>query len=316
MITMFNAMHRPRWFVRWKALIIGTALLALSACSALRLGYGQAPQLAYWWLDGYADFTSEQAPRVKAALGQWFAWHRATQLGDYADWLARQARLAEQATTPEQVCRLSDELRERFNTALSQAIPLAAPLLPGLSAAQFKHIAQRNQKALDEFRSEYAKGDAAERRSRQIKRATSRYEDFYGRLNEAQRSALADSADNSPFSADLALAERRERQAETVHALRQMAAEHIAHPDRAAAALHALAARMQRSPRAEYRAYERRVIDHQCQLVSRIHNLSSPEQRGALRAKLKGWEDDLRALAAQPANGLPLSPAPSVVAPG
>ncbi len=303
MITMFNAMHRPHWFVHWKALIIGTALLALSGCSALRLGYGQAPQLAYWWLDGYADFTADQAPRVKAALAQWFNWHRSTQLGDYADWLARQARSAEHATTPEQVCRLSDELRERFNTALTQAIPLAAPLLPGLSAAQFKHIERRNQKALDEFLSEYAKGDSAERRSRQIKRATSRYEDFYGRLNDAQRGALADSVDNSPFSAEVALAERRERQAETMQALRQMATEHSAHPDRAAAALHALAARMQRSPRAEYRAYERRLLDHQCQLVARLHNLSSPEQRGTLRAKFKGWEDDLRTLAAQPANG-------------
>lgn len=315
MITMFNAMHRPRWF-HWKALIIGTAVLALSGCSALRLGYGQAPHLAYWWLDGYGDFTPEQAPRVKAALTQWFSWHRSTQLGDYADWLARQARLAEQATTPEQVCRLSDELRQRFSAALTQAIPLATPLLPSLSAAQLKHIEQRNQKALDEFRSEYAKGDAAERRSRQIKRATSRYEDFYGRLNEAQRGALADGVDNSPFSADTALAERRERQAETMQALRQVVGEHSAHSDRAAAALHALAARVQRSPRAEYRAYERRVVEHQCQVVARLHNLSNLEQRGALRAKLKGWEDDLRALAAQPANGAPFGPAPGVVAPG
>ncbi len=300
-------------------MIIGTALLALSGCSALRLGYGQAPQLAYWWLDGYADFTPEQTPRVKAALAQWFAWHRSTQLGDYADWLARQARSAEQATTAEQVCRLSDELRERFNTALTQAIPLATPLLPSLSAAQFKHIEQRNLKALNEFRSEFAKGDTAERRSRQIKRATSRYEDFYGRLNDAQRGALADGVDNSPFSAEVAMTERRERQAETVQALRQMATEQSAHPD-PAAALHALAARMQRSPRAEYRAYERRVVDHQCQLVARLHNLSNAEQRATLRAKLKGWEDDLRALAAQPANGpqpgAPFGPAPSVVAPG
>ena len=34
------------------------------------------------------DFDAEQAPRVKAALEQWFAWQRRTQLADYAELLA------------------------------------------------------------------------------------------------------------------------------------------------------------------------------------------------------------------------------------
>ena len=43
-------------------------LPALSGCSALRLGYANGPQLAWWWIDGYFDFSREQAPQVKQAL--------------------------------------------------------------------------------------------------------------------------------------------------------------------------------------------------------------------------------------------------------
>ena len=74
-----------------KAAIIGGCLLALlllGGCSAVRVGYNQAPTLAWWWLDGYMDFDATQAPKVKDTLAQWFAWHRSTQLPDYADLLA------------------------------------------------------------------------------------------------------------------------------------------------------------------------------------------------------------------------------------
>ena len=64
--------------------------LLLSGCGlALRLGYNQGPSLALSWLDGYAEFDDAQTLRVRAALDEWFAWHRRTQLPDYADVLAR-----------------------------------------------------------------------------------------------------------------------------------------------------------------------------------------------------------------------------------
>ena len=50
-----------------RVLIIGFSLLLLSGCSALRLGYNNGPQLAWWWLDNYVDFSSEQAPPAKRA---------------------------------------------------------------------------------------------------------------------------------------------------------------------------------------------------------------------------------------------------------
>ena len=35
------------------------ACLLLAGCSAVRLAYNQAPDLMYWWLNGYVDFDAE-----------------------------------------------------------------------------------------------------------------------------------------------------------------------------------------------------------------------------------------------------------------
>ena len=58
-----------------------------------------------------------------------------------------------------------------------------------------------------------------------------------------------------------------------------------------------LAGRLTRSPRADYDAYRQRLLQENCAVAAAMHNAMSPVQRQAARAKLKGWEDDLRALA-------------------
>ena len=81
---------RARWPIIAALLLV---LAALSGCGmALKLGYGQGSALAFRWLDGYADFDDAQSLRVRAALDEWFAWNRRTQLPDYADALSRVAR--------------------------------------------------------------------------------------------------------------------------------------------------------------------------------------------------------------------------------
>ncbi len=70
--------------------------------------------------------------------------------------------------------------------------------------------------------------------------------------------------------------------------------------DRVVAALRALAERTERSPDLAYRAYQVALTDYNCGFAARIHNAMNPTQRQAARDRLKGWEDDLRALAAAP----------------
>jgi hypothetical protein len=299
MITMFRAMRASTA----KAAIIGGWLLAallLGGCSAVRIGYNQAPTLAWWWIDGYLDFDAEQAPRVKEALNQWFAWHRSTQLADYAGLLAAAQVQVLQPATPAQICRWSDDLRARLVAAVTQGVPLAADLLPGLKPEQLAHLERRLHKSNRQFEEDFLQQDADERLQASVKRTIDRAEMLYGRLDERQRQLVATGLAASPFDAGQWFAERKAVQNEMLQTLARLAAGGPARADRESnlAGLQALAARVQRST-GPYRSYQQRLTEYNCAFVAQLHNSTTPAQRQVARGKLKGWEDDLRALAAQ-----------------
>jgi Family of unknown function (DUF6279) len=287
-----------RWIIGVSCLLLA---LALGGCSAVRFGYNQAPELAYWWLDGYADFDDTQSPRVRDALARWFAWHRRTQLPDYAALLARAQVDVLADTTPDRACGWWTELRNRMDTAFDQAIPLAAEIAVTLSPEQLRHIERRYAKANEEFREEYLAIDAKERLAQSVKRAIERAENIYGRLDEAQRERVAQSIAASPFDAELWLSERKRRQQDALQMLTSVAGETNGR-ERAEAGLRAWRERIERSPRDTYRRYTEKLTQFNCSFSAALHNSTSAAQRQTAVSKLKGWEGDVRALAGA-ANG-------------
>lgn len=267
----------------------------LAGCSALRLTYNQGPALAYWWLDGYIDFTSDQAPRARAALDAWFAWHRATQLPDYAEQLVALQAEAVDNITPAQVCHWTELAQQRANAAYDHALPALAQLARSLSAAQIDHLEKHYAKGNAEAAHDFLQPDLAERRRAAFKRTLERAEDFYGTLDVAQRKLLADGLNESPFDPAQWLNERAARQQDILRRLRQLLAERADGP-RAEVALRAVGPEMWVSPRPAYREQQRRVTEANCTLIARLHNAARPLQRRKAIERLRGWELDLRAL--------------------
>jgi hypothetical protein len=282
-----------------KRTIIGWLALALMGCSAVRLGYNNGPQLAWWWLDGYVDFSREQAPLAKQGIERWFEWHRATQLPDYAAVLADAGSKVLEPTTAAQACRWQARVRDALDPALDRAIELAADLVPGLGEPQLRHLEQRYAKGNDEMRSDFLQPDPALRKRESVKRTVERAERLYGSLDEPQKRLIEVGVAASPFSPELWLAERERRQRDTLQVLRRLLAER-ADRDQRLAAVRMLAARAERSPDPEYRAYQLKLAEYNCAFAARIHNATTPAQRQKARDTLKGWEDDLRALIAPP----------------
>jgi len=282
-----------------KRTIIGWLAFALMGCSAVRLGYNNGPQLAWWWLDGYVDFSREQAPLAKQGIERWFEWHRATQLRDYAAVLADAGTKVLEPTTSAQACRWQARVRDALDPALDRAIELAADLVPGLGEPQLRHLEQRNAKGNDEMRSDFLQPDAALRARESVKRTVERAERLYGSLDEPQKRVIAVGVAASPFNPELWLADRERRQRDTVQVLRRLVAER-ADRDQRLAAVRMLAVRAERSPDPEYRAYQLRLAEYNCAFAARIHNATTPAQRQKARDTLKGWEEDLRALIAPP----------------
>ena len=275
--------------------------LLLSGCSALRIGYSQAADLAYWWLDGYADFNGDQTRRMRDALAQWFVWHRKTQLPDYAQLLVRAQNEVRVDTTPARVCEWQGELIKRAHTAWEQAAPAAAEWALSVTPQQVQHLERRYAKANDEFRGDYLQEDPRERTEATIKRTVERAESLYGRLDATQRTRVAAAMARSPFDPELWLAERKQRQQDALQLLRRLAAEG-ASPEQAQGALRVYVAQLERSPRETYRRYSERLAAFNCDFAAGLHNSTNPAQRRTALNKLSGWEGDVRALAAQSFN--------------
>lgn len=282
-----------RFSRRW---IIAALTLLLAACSALRFAYHQGPDLAYWWMDGYAEFNEVQTPRVREALDQWFRWNRRTQLADYATLLARAQDEIVRDATPAQMCRWDAAVRERIGVAFDAAVPAIAAIAPSLSAEQIRHIDKRFAKRNAEFRDDFdLDEDRAAQQRASTKRALERAEMLYGRLDEAQRERIRRGVAASPFDAGRWLAERQARQADILATLTRLSGEHLPQAE-AERAVRAVAERVAHSPRAEYRDYERTLTAYNCQFAAEVHNATTTAQRVAALRKLKGYESDLRAL--------------------
>jgi hypothetical protein len=276
-----------------KAAIIGVLLLLLAACGALRLAYGNAQQLAWWWLDGYIDFQGDEVPRAKAAIDRFFDWHRTSQLGDYGAALAAaQAQVASPAS-PGLVCDWQRRLRDLSEPALMKSLELGADLVPALGEPQLRHLESKFASNLADMKKDYLQPRADERQKAAIKRVVERFEQFYGRVGDPQRQVIVAGVTASPFDPEAWVAERERRQKDTVQTLRRLVTERASR-DQIIAAMRVLVERTETSPDPMYRAYQQRLSDYNCAFMAQIHNATTPSQRSAARERLKGWEEDLR----------------------
>lgn len=262
----------------------------------MKFGYNQGTELGYWWLNGFIDFTDEQAPATREALGSWFEWHRRTQLTDYAALLEKARGEVRTDITPPQACAWVDRVGERLDRAVEQALPAAAQIARTLTPQQIQGLSRRYARRNAEFREEFLQPDPAERMKASVDRAVERFERVYGRLDAAQRALVAREIAASPFDPVRWMAERERRQTELLQTLTRLQADG-APPAAMAVALRGFLQSQQRSTDPAYRDYQRRLLEFNCAFAARVHNASTPAQRELAATRLKGWEEDLRTLA-------------------
>jgi hypothetical protein len=285
-----------RHFRRW-ASIIGALLLVLgvSGCSAVRLGYSTAPNLAYWWLDGYFDFDNTQTARLRTDLQSLHAWHRADELPLYAEVLKNLQASAAQPVNPEQVCNLYGYLQTRVQAISDRFAPTLATLAPTLQPAQLEHIAREFDKRNRQWREEWLDGTPAERFGRRVKQLVERAETFYGGMEAAQLAAVRTHVAESGFDAAVNYRETLRRQQDALQTLRDLRAPSVT-DIHALAEMRALIARSLASPDPAYREYADRLTTQSCAAVAAIHNSTTPAQRNKLAQTLQNYGNDVRAL--------------------
>ncbi|TAG27475.1 MAG: hypothetical protein EAZ37_04745 [Burkholderiales bacterium] len=280
---------------RLAVLIIAVSLL--SACSAIKLAYNQAPDLSYWWLDGYFDFNEQQTPIVREELSKLFAWHRSNELPKTAQLLSQAAQLMPGEVSLQQACALYSQGRGLIDNITNQALPYLADMAPTLTTEQIAHLKRKYAKNADEFSRNYIKGSAASIEAKRVKQAVDRSEMIYGKLEEAQIAAVKKEVNSSAFDAAFSLKERQRRQQELIDILTNLAVTK-ANSQNSQQAIRSYIQRAWESPDLAYRAYSQRLTQQACQSFANVHASTTAAQRANAVKVLKGYETDMRTLSA------------------
>ena len=282
---------------RFPLLLAIMALSLLQACSAIKLAYNNAPEFGYWWLDGYVDFTESQTLKVRAELARLQQWHRTDELPKIADLLQKAQRLADTDLAPGPVCALFAETRTRFDAVTLQAEPAAVALATSLSPEQIAHIDRKLTKVHQEYRDDWLKLTPAERFDKRFKANVERSEQFYGKLEERQRTVLRAGLEASSFDVQASYTERLRRQQDFLQTLRQVAGK--TNQTEVLATLRGYLDRSINSPNPTYRAYSNKLTNESCALFAQIHNTTSPEQRTRAVRRLADYARDAMELNGQ-----------------
>ncbi|QJW85243.1 hypothetical protein HK414_23085 [Ramlibacter terrae] len=171
--------------------------VGLAACSAIKLGYNTFDDVAYWWLDGYIDFTDDQAPRARAELDRLHAWHRSGELPRFVEMLQRMERMAPGSVTPQQACGIAGEVQDRLKLVADQAEPAVLALVADLTPDQLRHLERKYRSTNDKFRKEWVHEPLAAQREKRYERMLDRLEMIYGRLDAQQRRVLRQGIEHS-----------------------------------------------------------------------------------------------------------------------
>lgn len=278
--------------------LLGVAVV-IGGCSAVRVGYNNAPTVAYWWLDRYFDFDADQSVRVRADLKALHDWHRAQELPRAAELLRRLRQDTPQATTPEQLCGLYADIKERGVAGLQRMVPTLAALVPTLQDAQIARIANNFEKRNEHWREEWLDGPPAQRSERRAKQMISRAETFYGSLTPEQVSLVPVLLGASGTEPETLFQERLQRQQDALQTLRTLRDTPGTTQAQREAQLQALLERAVQPTDPLVRQAWARWAGQSCAVAAALHNSSSLAQRQRLVDNLQRYEADVQILMAQ-----------------
>ena len=303
LLTEKNSSTRPRMHLGARLssrlaqpLVALLVTASLAACGVIKMGYNNADTVVPLWLNRYLDLDSAQKGLVRQRLKSLLAWHRSTQLPDYARLAADLQKRAADPITTADFALLDKEMLRRAETMVEHAIPDAADLLLTVKPEQVKTLQKKFADNDEKFRDDNLRGDVERRQKVRYEKALDRAEEWYGRFDRQQRAAIRRASDARPLNNEFVLAERQRREDELVALVGRVVRDK---PPRETVIglLHTYYERLELSPDRERRAFQEALHHATDEMNSAIANLATREQRDHAVEKLQQWIDDFKKMA-------------------
>lgn len=274
--------------------------LAIAACSTIRFGYNNADTLVLHTLSRYVSLTSEQEYAVKQRTAHVLAWHRSTQLSDYAAFIQRARVSIDGNITPAEVLEFNEGVNTRLAALGERVAPDAAMLALTLTPAQIDQIERKLSDDNIKARKESAQ-ELKQAIDERAKKYAERAEFWFGRLTPPQMQLVKASLANRPVDSLYWLEARERRTKDLVALLRRIQAERP--PEETAARwFRAYFAELAKPSNTQQRARAESFRRDNAQLVAQLLNSATAEQHAHLDKRLSGFASEFVQLAAHRGN--------------
>lgn len=277
-----------------KCLAVVALLAALMpGCSAVKLAYNNADDVVAWMADDYLDLHSEQEEGLRPLLARFHAWHRTTQLREYARLLDTADRRLAAGLAAADVAWAIDAVEERYRILATRLSADAARVLATLSDEQVAHLRRKLDEANRKWSKEHGVAASAEEQKRlRAKRLLERIEHWTGGLSSAQTARLTELTNELPLLTEPSLQFRKRRQHQFVALL-----ESRYEGDAFAARLRAWLLDWDRTRVPEYEGLYARFVEGRTRLYVEGFQLLTPEQRQHVASRLRRYSKAFRELA-------------------
>ena len=276
---------------------LGLLLASAGGCSILKVSYNKAPELIYWWLDGYLNFQETQKPEIRHALAKLHDWHYRHELPEYLRLLQRMRELAARDVDAAEVCEIVQDIRQFGRNLNTQSAAITAQLAPSFSAEQLDRLQQKFEKRTQEWREDWMDGSAEERAAYRLKQAVKRAENLYGQIDERQESLISTHIAASSFDPKTSYTEIQRREDSALQILRAIQRGQLS-GSAAQREISRFYAQLIDSPDPAYRQYLQTLTRESCHIIAELHNGTSARQRQKADDKLQHYIDALSAVRA------------------
>ena len=272
--------------------------LGATACGMVKVGYRNGETVGLFMMNRYLDLSGEQKDFVKPRLRTLLAWHKSTQLPDYATLAGELQRKARQPITLAEVTAYNEQARRRLMTTVVHAMPDMADIALRLGPDNIAMLQKRFADDDDKWRDDHLKGDVEKRQKARYEKTLERVEEWYGRFDREQRAAIRALSDARPLDNEILLAERQRREGEIIGMLERIQREKPSR-DAVVTMMKGIADHFEQSPDPDRRAFTDALHKATNEMNAQIHNMATPEQRTKAVARLQEWIDDFRSLAGE-----------------
>jgi len=278
-----------------RLLALGLFALLIAACSTIKLGYNNADTLLLYSLDRYVSLTDEQEQMVRRRVESLMAWHRATQLTDYAAFVQHTRARLDRSVSPAEILEFNEGLIARLAALGERAAPDAAALALTLTPPQIDQVERKlvddNIKARKQSAQEVKQALDA-----RAKKYAERAEYWLGKVSDQQVQLVRASLASRPVDSQYWIEARERRTKDLVAILRRIQAERPAQ-EVAANWFRAYFRELAQPANADQRARAEAFRRDNARLIAQLVNSASIEQRAHLDRKLSGFETEFVQLA-------------------